>query len=51
LSGHFVTRSDGAPGFSGDLLGFHVYGTNSVPVTLGAVAWEIGAAGEWTAIT
>ena len=39
---------EGAAGFSGNLLGAKLKGTDSVPLTIGALAEEIGILGEWT---
>lgn len=38
----------GESGFSGNLIGFKLDGEDSVPLTINAVAWEVGALGEWT---
>lgn len=45
-SGRQVYRGEGQ--FSGNVVSMRLRGVDSVPQILGAFAWEIGVAGEWT---
>lgn len=44
-SGRLVFRGDGQ--LSGNLISLRIRGEQSVPLIIGAFAWEIGASGEW----
>lgn len=44
-SGRIVRRGQGQ--FSGNLVSMRLIGDNSVPLIIGAFAWEIGITGEW----